>query len=171
MNSAARNKPLINVLFVCLGNICRSPTAQGVFTSLVRNEGLDQSIQTESAGTGAWHSGSPPDHRAQLAALARGYDLSSQRARKVIESDFRKFNYILAMDRQNYEDLSVMAPPDTTSKIKLFLTFVPNIDKTEIPDPYYGGQKGFDHIIDLIEAASYGLLRDIQCHHIKQNRP
>ena len=92
---------MVNVLFVCLGNICRSPTAQGVFSNLVNNVGLDQSIYIDSAGTGAWHSGAPPDHRALAAAKARGYDLSSQRARKIQETDFLSFDYILAMDQQN----------------------------------------------------------------------
>ena len=159
---------MVNVLFVCLGNICRSPTAQGVFSALVNNEGLGQSIHIDSAGTGAWHSGDPPDSRAQAAAKARGYDLSLQRARKVKGSDFLKFNYILAMDRQNHEDLSVMSPPDTHRRIRLFLTFAPKLKVTEVPDPYYGGSEGFDQVLDLIEEASRGLLQDIRRYHIKE---
>ena len=159
---------MVNVLFVCLGNICRSPTAEGVFSALVNNEGLSQSIQVDSAGTGAWHSGSPPDHRAQAAALERGYDLSSQRARKVKDTDFHRFNYIIAMDRQNHLDLSAIAPREMHSRIRLFLTFAPELMVKEVPDPYYGGVKGFDEVLNLIEEASRGLLQDILRNHIKE---
>ena len=160
---------MINVLFVCLGNICRSPTAQGVFSTLVDKEGLGQSIHIDSAGTGAWHAGDPPDPRAQAAAKARGYDLSLQRARKVIAMDFHIFHYIIAMDRQNYSDLSMIAPPETLSKIQLFLKFEPNLDVAEVPDPYYGGTDGFAQVLGLIEAASRGLLQDIRRQHIDNN--
>ena len=159
---------MVNVLFVCLGNICRSPTAQGVFSALVNKEGLEQSINIDSAGTGAWHSGDPPDRRAQEAAKARGYDLSSQRARKVKESDFYRFDYIIAMDRQNHEDLSIISPPDMRSRIRLFLTFAPNLKITEVPDPYYGDTAGFDQVLNIIEEASGGLLEDIRRYHIKE---
>ena len=161
---------MVNVLFVCLGNICRSPTAQGVFSTLVDKEGLGQSIHIDSAGTGAWHAGDPPDRRAQVAAKARGYDLSLQRARKVIETDFQVFHYIIAMDRQNYSDLSRIAPPDTRSKIQLFLTFEPNLKVAEVLDPYYGGTDGFARVLDLIESASRGLLEDIRRQHIDNNK-
>ena len=161
---------MINVLFVCLGNICRSPTAEGVFTALVEKEGLSQSIHIDSAGTGAWHTGSPPDDRAQAAATARGYDLSLQRARKIIDTDFHIFHYIVAMDRNNYTDLSHIAPPETRSKIQLFLTFAPNLSVAEVPDPYYGGPDGFARVLDLIESASRGLLRDIRRQHLDNNK-
>ena len=159
---------MVNVLFVCLGNICRSPTAEGVFSALVNNEGLHQQIQIDSAGTSAHHLNAPPDRRAQLAAKERGYDLSDQRARKVKGSDFRKFNYIIVMDRQNYSDLSAMAPPETRARIRLFLTFAPKLGSTEVPDPYYGGFNGFDQVLDLIELASRGLLDDIRRYHIEE---
>ena len=159
---------MVNILFVCLGNICRSPTAQGVFSALVDNQGLGDRIHIDSAGTGAWHSGDPPDLRAQAAAEGRGYDLSSQRARKVEISDFRHFDYIIAMDRQNYGDLSVLAPPDTRSRIKLFMTFAPNLKVEDVPDPYYGEADGFDQVLDLIEAASRGLLQDIRSYHLNE---
>ena len=161
---------MINVLFVCLGNICRSPTAEGVFSALVEKEGLSQSIRIDSAGTGAWHTGSPPDDRAQAAAKARGYDLSLQRARKIIDTDFHIFHYIVAMDRKNYTDLLHIAPPETRSKIQLFLTFAPNLSVAEVPDPYYGSPDGFARVLDLIESASHGLLRDIRRQHLDNNK-
>ncbi|MEK9725874.1 MAG: low molecular weight protein-tyrosine-phosphatase [Rhodospirillaceae bacterium] len=158
--------PLVRVLFVCLGNICRSPTAEGVFRGLVAEAGLSDRIEIDSAGTGAWHVGDPPDPRAQAAAKARGYDLSAQRARKVSDTDFDGFDYVIGMDRRNHADLSMAAGQAHRGKIRLFLEFAPELGETEVPDPYYGGGDGFDHVLDLVEAASRGLLADIRRNHL-----
>lgn len=157
---------MVKVLFVCLGNICRSPTAEGVFSALVCEHGLDEEIGVDSAGTGAWHIGDPPDRRAQAAARTRGYDLSAQRARQVEAADFNAFDYVIAMDRRNHADLSTLAPPARRDRIRLFLSFAPQSGVSEVPDPYYGGDGGFDHVLDLVEAASQGLLEDIRRRHL-----
>jgi len=157
---------MVNVLFVCLGNICRSPTAEGVFRHLVEAEGLSDSIIIDSAGTGAWHVGSPPDSRAQQAAKQRGIDLSSQRARKAISADFERFDYVIGMDSQNRSDLSAMCPRGFEQRLHLFLDFAPHVGKIEVPDPYYGGDGGFDRVLDMIEQASQGLLDDIRTKHL-----
>ncbi len=146
------------VLFVCLGNICRSPTAHGVFESIVKARNLENRFQIDSAGTGAWHVGNPPDRRAQSAASARGFELSHLRARQVSESDFEQFDYILAMDKQNLTDLKAECPPSLQHKIELFLDYT-EMPEREVPDPYYGGDQGFEHVLDLVESASEGLLR------------
>ncbi len=150
-----------SVLFVCLGNICRSPTAHGVFQELVSAEQLQGRIQVDSAGTGAWHVGEAPDQRASAAALARGYDLSSLRARAVTPDDFSRFDYVLAMDEQNLANLQVMAPSGYGGHLGLFLDFHPHPLLAEVPDPYYGGEAGFDQVLDLVEEASRGLLKEI----------
>jgi len=157
---------LVKVLFVCLGNICRSPTAEGVFRAIVADAGLTEAISVDSAGTSGWHIGDPPDERGQRAALTRGYDLSAQRARKVSDRDFETFDYIVGMDSRNYADLSSMAPADARDKVSLFLSFAPETGEREIPDPYYGGPDGFDQVLDLVEAASRGLLEDIRAKHL-----
>ncbi len=149
------------MLFVCLGNICRSPTAHGVFEELVRRRGLAGSIRVDSCGTGAWHVGEPPDARATAEADKRGYDLSSLRARQVHPEDFRRFDYILAMDHTNLADLQGMCPADYDGHLGLFLGFAGQAGPDEVPDPYYGGREGFSHVLDLVEMASEGLLRDI----------
>ena len=156
---------MVKVLFVCLGNICRSPTAEGVFTALVDREGLRDLISIDSAGTGSWHLGDRPDRRAQAAAQNRGYDLSTQRARQIQETDFLNFDYIVAMDSQNYSDLSMMAPKEAKDRIRMLLSFAPKNGMRDVPDPYYGGADGFDRVLDLVEAASLGLLQDIRKHH------
>ena len=156
----------IKVLFVCMGNICRSPTAEGVFRQVVENEGLSHLIEIDSAGTHAYHIGNEPDRRSQAAALRRGYDLSSQRARKVEVSDFHEYTYILAMDRENYENLVQICPSEAAQKLMLFLEHGQNISETEVPDPYYGGANGFEQVLDLIEDASQGLLAHIRQHHL-----
>ena len=154
---------MIKVLFVCMGNICRSPTADGVFKHLVEKAGLSEQIYIDSAGTHSYHIGHPPDSRSQAAALRRGIDLSDLRARKVKPEDFAEFDYVLAMDRDNYRDLQSICPPEQADKLHLFLEFAPNLDTREVPDPYYGrGQEGFEHVLDLIEVASQGLLADIR---------
>lgn len=147
------------VLFVCLGNICRSPAAEGVFRQLAADEGVD--VYIDSAGTGAWHVGNPPDTRMIAAARRRGYDLSRQRARKVEFSDFYEFDYLLAMDLSNHANLLSMATPDRDCDIRLFLDFAQG-EEREVPDPYYGGDDGFDHVLDLIEAASRGFLEHLR---------
>ena len=152
----------INVLFVCLGNICRSPTAEGVFRHLVQQEGHDSWISTDSAGTHAYHIGSQPDHRSQQTAKSRGIDLSDLRGRKAVKEDFDKFDYILAMDDDNLQLLEQICPSGMESKLSLFLDFSDDYSETEVPDPYYGGDQGFDHVFDLVESASRGLLAKIK---------
>lgn len=157
---------MIRVLFVCLGNICRSPTAQGVFEALLEREGLSGQISVDSAGTGGWHRGAAPDKRATEAAALRGIDLSRQRARKVTRDDFMNFDYILAMDSDNFDALQKLAPQDHKAKLCLFLDYAPNTSTREVPDPYYGGTQGFEHVLDLVEAAAEGLLADIRARHL-----
>ena len=159
------NNQRVRVLFVCMGNICRSPTAQGVFEKVVDEAGLAHLIEIHSAGTHAYHVGEPPDARAQEAAGLRGYDLSPQRARRVQESDFIEFDYVLAMDRSNFADLQELALPDYKQRLKLFLEFARELQDTDVPDPYYGGKQGFERVLDLIEAASHGLLEHIRIEH------
>lgn len=153
-----------HVLFVCLGNICRSPTAEGVFRNLVKKRGLESQITIDSAGTGDWHIGKGADVRAAKAALTRGYDLSSLRARQAIADDFHQFDYILAMDNANLRDLKQLAPKDYAGQLALFLDFSSQSDYSEVPDPYYGGEQGFELVLDLIEDASEGLLQHILQH-------
>ncbi len=160
---------MVQVLFVCLGNICRSPTAEGVFRGRVEQAGLTDDITVDSAGTGGWHIGDPPDSRAQAAARARGYDLSRQRARQVRAADFDRFDYVIAMDRRNHADLAMLAGSAGQERIHLFLDFAPATGVTEVPDPYYGGGDGFAQVLDLVEAASAGLLDDIRRNHLAGN--
>ena len=152
----------VKVLFVCMGNICRSPTAQGVFEQLVETHGLSELVLVDSAGTHAYHVGEQPDQRASQAAARRGIDMSSQRARRVSEADFDEFDLVVAMDRANYEDLGEVCPPGHESKLRLFLEFAPDVAEQEVPDPYYGGLGGFERVLDLVEAAAAGLLADIR---------
>ena len=149
------------VLFVCLGNICRSPTAEAVFRSKATAAGIIEQLLIDSCGTGGYHSGESPDPRAQQAGKLQGYDLSSIKARKVVMSDFEKFDVILAMDKQNYSNLIAMSDRQYHHKIKLFLDYAEGCAEKEVPDPYYGGDDGFGHVIDLIEQASKGLIADI----------
>lgn len=158
----------ISVLFVCMGNICRSPTAEGAFRHLVRQQALDRYIKTDSAGTHAYHTGERPDRRAQQTAIARGLDISDLRARKVKPVDFEKFHYVIAMDQDNYQLLAEMAPEGLEDRLRLFLDFAPNLKESEVPDPYYGGPKGFKYVFDLVEEASRGLLDDIREKHLEQ---
>jgi protein-tyrosine phosphatase len=153
---------MVRVLFVCMGNICRSPTAQGVFEHLVERYGLATRIQTDSAGTHAYHVGEPPDVRARQAAGRRGFELGRQRARRVRTEDFLEFDYVLAMDRDNYDDLMSLCPPAHQPKLRLLMDFAPYRGEDEVPDPYYGGQTGFERVLDLIEEAAQGLLAEIQ---------
>lgn len=153
---------MTNVLFVCLGNICRSPTADGIFRELVANAKLDQKIMVDSAGTGAWHIGKAPDSRTVAAARTRGYDLSVLRARQVTARDFDEFDYVLAMDEANLSDLQQLKPAHFTGHLGLFLEFGARGDYREVPDPYYGGRDGFELVLDLVEDAAQGLLKHIR---------
>ena len=158
---------MVKVLFVCLGNICRSPTAEGVFRRLIIENGLKNKIMIESAGTHAYHINEPPDARAQKAALARGVDLSTIRGRQVTAKDIQVFDYVLAMDTENRQYLATMAPDGTGRKIQLLLDYATNTKLREVPDPYYGGGgKGFELVLDIIEDASQGLLSDIEKQHL-----
>ena len=156
-----KNTKQVSVLFVCMGNICRSPTAEGVFRHLLQQEGHDNWIFTDSAGTHAYHIGGQPDSRAQQTARNRGIDLSDLRGRKAIKNDFEEFDYVLAMDDDNYQILESMCPAGREDKLSLFLDFSKEYSETQVPDPYYGGDQGFEHVFDLVESASRGLLDDI----------
>jgi len=152
----------IRVLFVCMGNICRSPTAHGVFRDLVRREGLEERIFVDSAGTHAYHVGESPDRRAQEAARKRGIDLGDLRARQAIADDFESFDYVLAMDRDNFEILRGLCPRRHRQKLYLFLDFAPDLGIREVPDPYYGGSRGFEQVFDMVDAAAQGLLAELR---------
>ena len=157
---------MVKVLFVCMGNICRSPTAHGVFRSLVAREGLADAITIDSAGTHAYHVGSGPDKRAQATARSRGVDLSDLVARRVESGDFDQFDYVLAMDQENFISLSEICPDEHIEKIHMFMDFAPGMRTREVPDPYYGGPSGFERVFDLVEAASEGLLDEIRRRHL-----
>ncbi len=145
-----------------MGNICRSPLAHGLFEHRVAQAGLTDRISIDSAGTHAYHVGERPDPRSQQTALGHGIDLSSQRARKVVAGDFAQFDYVVAMDRDNHAILSSQCPAEHQAKLKLFLDFAPQLSESEVPDPYYGGDDGFEHVYQLIDAAADGLLAEIQ---------
>lgn len=151
------------VLFVCLGNICRSPTAHGVFQQMVDNAGLSDKIFVDSAGTAAWHIGKSPDSRSTAHAKLRGYDLSPLRARQAVSADFDQFDYVLAMDKENLSNLQDICPNGAKSAPQLFLyEFSQKFNELDVPDPYYGGEAGFEHVLDLVEDACEGLLADIK---------
>jgi protein-tyrosine phosphatase len=147
-----------SILFVCLGNICRSPTAEGVFRARASRAGLADRLEIDSAGTGDWHVGQPPDRRAIAAAASRGYDLGSLRARQVVVSDFHRFGHIFAMDRANLRELASLRPRSFEGQLGLFLDVAPSLGVREVPDPYYGGADGFEQVLDLIEHASDALI-------------
>jgi len=149
-----------HIFFVCLGNICRSPTAEAVFRKKAAKAGFDCFI--DSAGTGGWHQGDPPDPRSIEHGEARGYDFSGQSSRKVTRDDFTRFDYILAMDHDNLSHLKRMTPRDYPGHVSLFLDFHPEMFGQPVPDPYYGGARGFDHVVELIERASDGLLEHLK---------
>lgn len=159
-------KEKVRVLFVCMGNICRSPTAHGVFRRMVQEAGLSDVIGIDSAGTHAYHVGNSPDKRAMATAAKRGIDLSDLEARRVEAEDFEVFDYMLAMDQDNFLSLSEICPKQHLDKIHLFMDFAPQMRTREVPDPYYGGAAGFERVFDLVEAASRALLDDIQRRHI-----
>ena len=147
-----------SVLLVCMGNICRSPTAEVVLRKLIRINGLGNLVEVDSAGTHGYHVGEAPDARTQRAALVRGYNLSQLRARKVARQDIDYFNLILAMDKSNLDNLRRMASPEQRERLGLFMDYAKNFDDDEVPDPYYGLGHGFDLVLDMVEDASCGLI-------------
>jgi low molecular weight protein-tyrosine phosphatase len=149
------------ILFVCTGNICRSPTAEGVFLKLVRDAGLQERILADSAGTHGYHVGEPPDGRTCEAATRRGYDLSTLRARKFERADFDEFDLVLAMDRDNHAHLARLVPPDAGHKLQMMMQYARRFREREVPDPYYGGSRGFERVLDMLEDAARGLLEAI----------
>ena len=157
---------MIRVLFVCMGNICRSPTAEGVFRHVVEEAGLSMQIEIDSAGTSDFQKGDPPDKRAQQVALRRGYNLSRLKARQVRPQDFHEFDHILAMDMKNLRDLNAIYPDGAKAKVSLMLDYAQKSTLREVPDPYYGGPQGFELVLDLVEDAGRGFLQ----HLIERNR-
>ena len=154
----------VKVLFICLGNICRSPSAEGVFRHIVQGQSVSN-IEIDSAGTGSWHIGNPPDRRAQAAARDRGIDLSDLRARQLQPEDGTNFDYLIAMDWENDRNIKNCIASEHHHKVHMMLSFVEDAEIDEVPDPYYGGEDGFEHVLDLIERAGIGLLNHIQQNH------
>lgn len=162
--STASATPPYRILFVCMGNICRSPMAEGVTRKMAQREGLASLLETDSAGThGHYHAGEPPDPRAQRVAAKHGYDLSKIRARRVIDADFARFDRILALDEDNLAILQRLCPEENRSKLGLLLDYAPDLGISEVPDPYYGAESGFERVLDLCERAARGLLA--ACEH------
>jgi protein-tyrosine phosphatase len=151
----------VSVCFVCMGNICRSPTAEGVFRKLVEANGLSERVNIDSAGTHGYHIGGSPDSRAAASALKRGYDLSCLKARKVEARDFRVFDYLLAMDLENLGYLKALRPSEAKAEARLFMEFSRRFSEREVPDPYYGGTQGFERVLDMVEDASEGFLQHL----------
>jgi len=156
----------VRVLFVCMGNICRSPTAHGVFEALVERKGLAERIEVDSAGTHAYHVGKSPDRRSWETAQKRGLEIGHQRARKAEGSDFVQYDYILAMDHDNYQELCLICPQGLEGKLQLLMDYAPGLKMREVPDPYYGGPHGFEKVFDMVEVAAEGLLMDICEQHL-----
>ncbi|MFG6416046.1 low molecular weight protein-tyrosine-phosphatase [Roseateles sp. DC23W] len=148
------------ILFFCMGNICRSPTADGVMRAKLKAAGLD--IEVDSAGTHGYHVGAPPDERSQEHALKRGYDLSPLRARRLLARDFSDFDLVLAMDADNVAHARALCPPAQRHRLKLLLDYAPHLGRHHVPDPYYGGAAGFEEVLDLVEAACDGLLATLR---------
>ncbi|MEM8686808.1 MAG: low molecular weight protein-tyrosine-phosphatase [Pseudomonadota bacterium] len=153
----------MHILFVCLGNICRSPMAEGLFRHVAETQGLN--VVVDSAGCGAWHEGEAPDERGQATLRSRGIDISDQKARQVEAVDFETFDLVIAMDNRNHDHLTRLAGPARAGKVKMFLEFAASAGETEVPDPYYGGRDGFEHVFALLQQASEGL-----ADHIQRNR-
>ena len=151
----------MRILFVCMGNICRSPTAEGVFRRLARERAPDLALEIDSAGTHGYHVGEPPDRRAISAASRRSIDLAELRARRVQTDDFERFDLILAMDEENLRELQQRATPQYHSRIKLMMEYAPQTGRRAVPDPYYGGAQGFEDVLDLLEEAAEGLLQEL----------
>ena len=154
----------MKVLFVCLGNICRSPTAEGVFRRALERAGMADTVAIDSCGVGNWHVGKAPDSRAQQAALSRGVDISALRARQLCAQDFVDFDYVLGMDQDNVRAMHALKPANSQAYVGLLLDFA-DMPGGEVPDPYYGGEEGFENVLNMIEAASDGLI-----HHLKRER-
>lgn len=152
----------VSVLFVCTGNICRSPTAEAVFRKLVEDAGMGQRILADSAGTHGYHVGEPPDPRAQAAGAARGYDLSGLRARKIERADFDRFDLIVAMDQDHQAILSRVAPPPGRGRLRLMMSYSHRFRERDVPDPYYGGSQDFERVLDMLEDATRGLLDSLR---------
>ncbi|HEY1773452.1 MAG TPA: low molecular weight protein-tyrosine-phosphatase [Gammaproteobacteria bacterium] len=152
----------IRVLFVCMGNICRSPTAEGVFRKLHQELAPELDIHMDSAGTHAYHIGDPPDPRSQAAALERGVDISSMRGRQVTAQDFHDFDYVIAMDSDNLRRLQALRPKGSHAELSLLLEYAPKAGLLDVPDPYYGGPGGFERVLNLVEVGSRGLLDEIK---------
>ncbi|MDP2761975.1 MAG: low molecular weight protein-tyrosine-phosphatase [Sideroxyarcus sp.] len=161
-----KNKEKIGVIFICMGNICRSPTAEAVFRHYVGQAGLAGTIHIDSAGTHDYHIGDAPDARTQRAAKQRGYDMSRLRGRQVAAADFAHFDYVLAMDEANLSILQRLRPPGAQGHLGLFLDFAERHAEREVPDPYYGGADGFERVLDMVEDAAAGLLRQIRAKHL-----
>ena len=157
-------KSTVSVLFVCMGNICRSPTAHGVFQQLVDDQGLADIIRVDSAGTHSYHIGNPPDARSQAAAKDRGVDLSGLRARRFVAADFEDFDYLIGMDEDNVRHMQALSPEDANTRAELMLDYSNQYTRPDVPDPYFGND-GFDLVFDMIDDASKGLLRHIRNKH------
>ena len=155
----------VRVLFVCMGNICRSPTAEGVFRKLLEESVPEFDIEVDSAGTHAYHIGEPPDARSQAAALKRGVDISGLRGRQATFQDFHEFDYVIAMDSDNLRRLQAIRPKQARGQLRLLLEYAPEAGALDVPDPYYGGAGGFERVLDLVEQGGRGLLEDIRKHH------
>jgi len=151
-----------------MGNICRSPTAEAVFRHYVESAGLSEHILIDSAGTHDYHIGDPPDARAERAARQRGYDMGDMRGRQVEAEDFRRFDYVLAMDQANLANLQRIAPGDSEAKARLFLEYARHHAEREVPDPYFGGADGFERVLDMVEDAAEGLLQHIRKQHLHE---
>ncbi len=150
------------VLFVCLGNVCRSPTAEGVLRDLLAREAPHLAVDVDSAGTADYHIGSAPDPRSQRAALRRGIDLSGLRARQISRDDFQRFDFVLAMDQNNLRELKALCPRKPRAQLRLFMSYAPEAGRLDVPDPYYGGDSDFEAVLDLTTAASRGLVTALQ---------
>ncbi len=156
---------MVKVLFVCLGNICRSPTAEGTFRKIVIDADMELLIEIDSAGTHAYHIGEPPDQRALETAARRGIDLARIRGRQATADDLRRFDYVVAMDEENRRHLMSLVPADMSRKVRLLMEFSAKYAEREVPDPYWGGNSGFERVLDMIEDAAHGLLEDIRTRH------
>ena len=153
---------MIHVLFVCTGNICRSPTAEAVFRRLLYDNKLDKHVEAASAGTHGYHLGEAPDRRMQRAAARRGYDVSALRARRVVAPDIERFDLVLAMDRENLKALKLIVAPEQGERLALFMDYAAGFEEDEVPDPYYGAEEGFERVLDMVEDASRGLIDRIK---------